>query len=106
MTGDRALENLLPVVSQAYLAATQITELPGSYEEARQHESGDLLADWIVIELHEVLAGRTGSMQELQELAFQAMQRGSEELRAAAESLRPLELRRNRHQWFGRKGDG
>ena len=95
MTGDRALENLLPVVSQAYLAATQITELPASYEEARHHESGDVLADWIVIELHEVLAGQTGSMQELQELAFRAMQRGSEELRAVAEALGPAELDRN-----------
>ena len=85
---EEAIRRLLGVARKAYLEVTEITELPASYEDACKHNSGDTLADFVVIEIYEVLKGDERSLAELRERAADAIQRAANDLAAVAEALR------------------
>lgn len=51
------LQQLLAIAREAYITQSAGLSIPpATYEEARQHTSGDLLADFIIIELTQALS--------------------------------------------------
>ncbi len=79
------IERLMKIASDAYSAESQgLCELP-TLEKARLHNSGDTLADFIVLELHEVLEG-TNSNDRVT-VAIRALESAKRQLGAIIYSL-------------------